>query len=47
MTQNVMRAFKWGSYMYMYSKLLLAPESTKSEKNTVFDRLHVLILFVT
>ena len=28
-TQNVMTAFKQGSYMYMYSKLLLAPESTK------------------
>ena len=28
-TQNVMTAFKHGSYMYMYSKLSLAPESTK------------------
>ena len=45
MTQNVMTAFKWGSYMHMYSKLLRAPESTKEEKNTVFGRL--LILFVT
>ena len=32
MTQNVMTAFKRGSYMHMYSKLLRAPESTKEEK---------------
>ena len=42
MTQNVMTAFKRGSYMYMYSKLLLA-----RTVYTVFKRLHVLILFVT
>ena len=40
MTQNVMTAFKRGSYMYMYSKLLLA-----HTVYTVFKRL--LILFVT
>ena len=39
-TQNDMTAFKRGSYMYMYSKLLLA-----RTVYTVFKRL--LILFVT
>ena len=40
MTQNVMTAFKRGSYMYTYSKLLLA-----RTVYTVFKRLP--ILFVT